>query len=148
MALLFTFILSWVPLIGPVQAIAQTDRVDPLAVLHEWDRDREAAYLAADPTKLAALYVSGSSAAAADLAIMDTYRERGLRVQRISQQFFSVQVLAVQPARIKLRTVERFAGGLVLGEGRCQQLAPTFPVRREVALVHDGNRWRVESVSR
>lgn len=135
----------------PAQA-AQPDptpaRADPLAVLHQWDRQREAAYVAGDSAKLADLYATGSTAAASDLAILESYRERGLRVQRMAQQFFSVKVVRAGPTLITLRTVERFAGGLAMGEGRCLRIPGDFPQQRLITMTYDGSRWRVESVSR
>jgi len=123
-------------------------QTDPLAVLHQWDQQREAAYVAGDSAKLADLYATGSTAAAADLAILESYRERGLRVQQVAQQFFSVRVVRAGPTLIALRTIERFAGGLALGEGRCLRIPGGFPAQRLITLTYDGARWRVESVSR
>lgn len=130
------------------QAPAAATEVDPLEVLHKWDQERQDAYVAADASKLTDLYADGSSAAKADVAVLEAYRERGLRVRQIQQQFFSAKVLGADPTHIRIRTVERFAGGLAMGEGRCQRIRPTFPQVRVISMVHDGTRWRVESVNR
>lgn len=120
----------------------------PLQVLQDWDAAREAAYQAGDTSKLADLYTPGSSAAAQDVAILEAYRERGLRVISLHQQFFSVDVLAVSPVSIKLRTIERFAGGLAFGEGGCQRIPSGMPEKRVITISYDGTRWRVGAVSR
>ncbi|MCB8992829.1 MAG: hypothetical protein H6530_02750 [Nocardioidaceae bacterium] len=134
-------------LVGSAGASALAEE-SPLDVLHDWDAARQAAYQAGDASKLTDLYVTGSSAAAQDVALLEAYSERGLRVISLRQQFFSVEVLAVSTVSIQLRTVERFAGGLAFGEGGCQRIPSGFPEKRAVTMTYDGTRWRVDSVSR
>jgi hypothetical protein len=117
-----------------------------LAVLHAWDSQRGAAYSRGDPRALARLYVPGSTAAAADVAIIRAYAARGLRVVGLTEQVFSARVDVLEPDRVRLHLVDRVAGAVV-GLGRCWPLPHDRARARTVVLLRSAGRWRVLRVA-
>lgn len=119
-----------------------------VAVLHAWDERREAAWRATDPEALRALYVPGSRAGAADLRLLRAYVARGLVVRRIETQVFAVEVLRAEGRILRLRVLDRVAGGDLVDGGRSRSLGTTPPAMRTIALERTpGAGWRVREVS-
>lgn len=121
------------------------DRIDPVLVLRDWDAARASAYAKADAGALRRLYVSGSTAARADAALLRSYAARGLEVW-LRAQVFSVQVLTATEADLALRVTDRTV--TVIGDGvRCRGLPASVPTTRLLRLTRVRGRWLMRSVS-
>lgn len=136
--------------VEPLETTAPAHRADLVAglgILREWDVRREAAWAASDIGALRALYVPGSGAGRADARLLEAYRARDLVVRRLLTQVFAVQVLDRRPATVRLRVLDRVAGGEVVRHGRAGPLASTRPLLREVVFRRTEGRWKVDEVS-
>lgn len=100
---------------APVQASVGSDGV--LAVLHDWDVRRAAAWAAGDPDALARLYAPRSRAGAADVALMRRYVARGLVVRGMRMQVLRVRVITARPRLLQLQVTDRLAAALAVGVG-------------------------------
>jgi hypothetical protein len=117
-----------------------------LGVLRAWDRDRAAAYSSGDVAALRRLYVPGSEAGQRDVAILRSYAARGLVVRGLRMQRLRADVLDRRRDRLRLRVLERVAGGTVVS-GTSRTALPTDRAgRRTVVLVRGAGGWRVASV--
>lgn len=117
-----------------------------VAVLHRWDRARAAAWASGDVAALRALYTARSAAGRADVALLTRYLDRGLRVRGLATQVFSVTVLATGPVRVRLRVVDRLAGGRACARDRCVPLPHDHADRRTITLRRSHGRWLVADV--
>lgn len=86
----------------------------PLAVLHEWDDRRSAAWAAGDPAALARLYTAGSSAGAADVRLLRRYAARGLRVRDLRMQLLGARILIDRPRLVELEVTDRLASAVAV----------------------------------
>ncbi|WP_310963107.1 hypothetical protein [Nocardioides terrisoli] len=120
---------------------------DPLAVLHQWDDARAAAWLRQDESGLRRLYVPGSTAARTDVRRLREYSDRGVQVVDLHTQIFSVRVLGRSGGSLRLVIVDR-AVGSGMGRQRCVAL-PVSPPRQRTVELHrgGGGAWLVASVS-
>jgi hypothetical protein len=133
---------------APTAAVRPVAAVVPaIDVLHEWDRRRAAAYAEGDVRALARLYAPRSTAARADVALLRAYLRRGLTVDSLTMQVFSVQVLTRRDGELTMRVVDRIAGGNVIGRSRCKPMPRDFPARHEMELHRVGGDWRVARVA-
>ncbi|WP_445255928.1 hypothetical protein [Nocardioides aurantiacus] len=114
-----------------------------LAVLGSWDRRRAAAWSAGDAEALRRLYVAGSRAGRADVRLLGEYAASGTRLRRLTTQVFAVDVLDRAPGRLRLRVVDRVAGGEVVRAGRVSALRSGPVVTRRVELVRRAAGWQV-----
>jgi hypothetical protein len=119
-----------------------------VAVLHQWDRARAAAWASGDVSALRALYTADSPAGRADVALLTRYLDRGLRVRGLTTQVFSVTVLANGPGLVRLRVVDRLAGGVACARDRCAPLPRDHADRRTITLRRGHGRWLVADVRR
>ena len=92
-----------------VDVHVRTARAHGLEVLRSWDARRAEAYAAGDVAGLRRLHVPGSPLARQDVAVLRRYRERGLRVTRLEQQVFSVDVHEAGARAVTMTVVERLA---------------------------------------
>ncbi|KRA32573.1 MULTISPECIES: hypothetical protein [unclassified Nocardioides] len=130
--------------------------VGSLAVLRDWDRSRAAAWAAGDPAALARLYVEGSRAGAADVAMLRAWRERGLRVEGMSMQVLAVELRSRTDRRLVLVVTDRLVGAKAVGWSRdgCCATSSTSGVRlpddqattRTLVFRKVGGRWVLGSV--
>lgn len=123
------------------------------AVLRAWDAHRAQAWAAGDARGLRDLYVPGSVAGRADVAMLARWRRRGLAVEGLTTQLLAVHVVSAGPRRLVLRVRDRVTGARVApagptstGPGPATPLAAGAEATWEVALRHLGGRWRVASV--
>lgn len=133
---------------APASAGATSDRDirRALAVLHMWDARRATAWARADPAALRRLYVPGSTAAEADVRLLDRWTARGFVVRRLRTQVFSASVLRSSATNLRLRLLDRVAGGEVyVGAGKAR-LPASPPAVRVVELRRGDGRWRMASV--
>lgn len=129
---------------GPVTAHGDVRRA--VRVLSRWDRARAAAYADGDRRRLADLYTRRSTARLADLALLEEYADRGLRVHDLRTQLLRLEVLHAAPRRLRLLVTDRAraratrTGGVVL-------LRPSPAGTRVVVLRREpAGTWRVSAV--
>lgn len=119
-------------------------RRGPAGVLAAWDERRSAAWADGDAGALRRLYVAGSRAGAADVALLRRYAGRGLRVEGLTTQVLALQVVERAPRRLVLRTTDRVVGARAVGGPSGSVPLPVGrPATREVVLVRRGGSWRV-----
>ncbi|HET6165843.1 MAG TPA: hypothetical protein VFE07_03380 [Marmoricola sp.] len=122
----------------------------PLAVLHEWDERRAAAWSGGDGDALGRLYTRRSTAGAADVALLHRYAARGLRVQDMRMQVLGVRVLARRPRMIVLEVLDRLDDAVVTrpGDSSAARRLPSDGVTTHhlVLRLVDG-RWLMARVS-
>lgn len=121
---------------------------DPaVAVLADWDRRRAAAYAAGDAASLRRLYTRGSRAGRRDVAVLEEYADRGLRVVGLRTQVLAVEVLVRRPERLVLAVTDRLAGAVAVGERREVALPRGRPVQRTITLRRQEGTWLVARVT-
>lgn len=119
-----------------------------LAVLHAWDAARARGLAADDPSALRALYLPGSSAGRADVALLASYRARGVEIAHVREQRFAIEVMRRAPATLAVRVLERVVGWVRSG-GRRITLPGEAATWRRITFRRDGTGlWRVASLSR
>lgn len=121
---------------------------EALAVLHRWDARRAAAWARTDPAALRRLYVTGSTAAEADVRLLGRWTARGLVVRRLRTQVFSVSVLHSSGRLLRIRLLDRVAGGEAYDGHHAMRLPVSRPVFRIVELRRANGAWRVAAVRR
>lgn len=119
----------------------------PAAVLAVWDSARADAWAAGDTRRLSRLYTPGSPAGRHDVAMLTRYLDRGLRVEELTMQRLSVDVLSTTAQRLVLRVRDRVTGGAVVGERVRAALPPDRPSVHTLVLRRVEGAWRVASVS-
>lgn len=98
-----------------------------LAVLHSWDLLRGRAWAGSDVGSLRSLYAPGSVEAGRDVRLLRAYTDRDLVVRRMQTQVFAARVLATGERSLRLRVLDRTAGGLLLVSGRPVPLPSSGP---------------------
>jgi hypothetical protein len=132
----------------PVPIAARPAERFALDVLREWDDRRAAAWAAGDPTLLARLYTRGSSAGAADLALLGRYRARGLVVRGIRMQLLRARVMASRPRLVVLEVTDRLASAVAYGPaGGARRLPGDVATVHELVLRRVEGEWRMVRVS-
>jgi hypothetical protein len=146
---------TWWQVAGPDRPAGQLPRspvVEPAsrveaAVLAGWDRRRAAAWAAGDVDALRALYLPGSGAGVADVALLRAWLRRGLRVEGLHTQVLARRVVDSRSGRIVLRVTDRVVGGVAVRAGGARARLPADrPERRTVTLVRHAGRWVVARV--
>ena len=132
---------------APAGAAPRADLVRALEVLHAWDARRAQAWADSDAAALGSLYVRGSGAGRADVRLLRAYEAHGFVVRRLVTQVFAVRVLHQDSIGLRLRVLDRVAGGEVRRDGHSQPLSSTPPVARILELRRVSGRWLAESVS-
>ena len=130
-----------------VQAPAAPERTAAVAVLHEWDAARAAAWREGDLRQLRDLYVGGSRVGRADVALLAAYVDRGMTVRGMRMQVAAVEVVSAADDRVELRVTDRMVGATATGHGRTFPLPQDRWSRRRVVLVRVADDWRVAAVS-
>jgi hypothetical protein len=121
-----------------------------LGVLREWDRRRASAWADGDEIALARLYLPGSSAGAADVALMRRYAARGLVVRGIRMQLLRARVLVARPRRIELEVTDRLTAAVavrLVDTATTRRLPADAPTTRTLELRRVGGRWLMARVS-
>ncbi|HEY6932862.1 MAG TPA: hypothetical protein VI452_05640, partial [Marmoricola sp.] len=78
--------------------------------------------------------------------LLRRYRARGLSVRGLRMQLLSLSVLAASPGRLRVRVVDRLAGGQACDGARCVPLPRDRADRRTITLRRTAGRWRVAAV--
>jgi hypothetical protein len=135
---------------APSAAVATTLQDRALAVLDAWDVRRAAAWAAGDARRLAALYPAGSSAGAADAALLRRYADRGLVVRGMQMQVLRVRVLAMRPRLVEVEVTDRLTGAVAarVADPTTVRALPADPATTRVLVLRrvDG-RWLMARVS-
>jgi hypothetical protein len=131
-----------------VQVDAPPKSMRAVDVLHDWDRARARAYASRDLGALRALYVAGSSAGTADVAILRSYLRRGLRVEGMRMQLIGLEVLRPGPGRLRLRVTDRLHGAVAVdASGTRVPLPRDQASTRIITLRRVADSWRVAAVA-
>lgn len=122
---------------GPVAVVAPTARdvgtaraVGSLVVLRDWDRARARAWEDGDVRSLRRLYAPGSLAGGRDVAMLQRWTGRGLRVRGMAMQVVAVALHRRTEHRLVLVVTDRLVAAVAVGGGR------------EIALPRDGETTR------
>jgi hypothetical protein len=121
-----------------------------LAVLDAWDVRRAAAWATGDAEQLGALYTAGSTAGAADVALLARYAGRGLVVHGMRMQVLRVRVLTVRPRRVEVEVTDRLTGAVAarVTDPTSVRALPADPATtRLLVLRRVGGRWLMARVS-
>lgn len=127
--------------------VSVNEAVAAVGVLHDWDRARARAWAAADPAALRRLYVPGSRAGQRDLAMLDRWAARGLRVRRMAMQVLSVALRFRSERRLVLVVTDRLsaAEAVPAGGGPARLLPRDGETTRRLELRRTGKAWRLVS---
>ena len=110
------------------------------------DATRAKAFVADDEERLGEVY-SDERAARADIEVLRSYRERGLRLEGMLLVRNSCRVTARSRRSVTLDVVDRLGPTSVrTKDERRQDLPRDQPTRRFVELVRVGDGWRVAAV--
>lgn len=127
--------------------VVSAARSSPLALLHEWDARRADAWERSDDRALRRLYVPGSAAGAADVALLRRYRARGAVVRDLRMQVLGYTELARTPRLLRLRVTDRVASAEVVGAGIGAGPLPRDSARtRTLELRRLDGTWRMGRV--
>ena len=127
----------------PVAAAQPTRAGRALAVLHHWDRRRAAAWSHADPSGLARLYTPGSRTGRRDVADLERWRGRGLRVVGLHQQVAAVRLAGAARGRFVLVVTDRTVGAVAVGDGRRTPMPQSAWATHRISLRRSGSGWQV-----
>lgn len=92
------------------ESVGMARAVSSLAVLRDWDRARADAWAAGDADALRRLYVRGSGAGRADVAMLRRWSGRGVRVEGMTMQVLAVELRARTARRVVLVVTDRLVG--------------------------------------
>lgn len=115
-------------------------------VLRHWDAARARAWTTSDPVALARLYTPGSVAGRRDVAMLRAWRERGVRVTRLTTQVLRVRVVRAEERRLVVEVTDRVAEVRTVGLGDTTLPQDRASTRRVFFARSDG-RWLVAAVS-
>ena len=135
---------------GPWSVAPTPAEARAVAVLHDWDVHRSAAWAAGDADRLAALYTARSTAGTADVALLRRYATRGLVVRGLSMQLLRTRVLTLRPRLLELEVTDRLSRAVAVrrsdpGQGR--PLPVDTATTRVLTLRKVGDRWLMARVS-
>ena len=128
----------------PAGAVPAVD--GPREVLRVWDAARERAWTSGDPEALRRLYTPRSLAGRRDVAMLEAWSARGVRLTTLSTQVLRLQVVDERERRLVLVLTDRVARA----EADGVPLPADRPTTRRLVLVRpDGADapWRVAAVS-
>ncbi|WP_133434145.1 hypothetical protein [Aeromicrobium phragmitis] len=130
-------------LIAILATLLPSAAASPCLVLDGLDLQREIAYAQANPSGLAAIYATGSTAGAADDRALADYRARGIRVIGADLERRSCEPSGPET----VRTIERLGPAVaVLPDGTERALPRDGWNQRDIALVVEDGRWRIGAV--
>ena len=134
-------------LLAALLTLAPGQPADAAAVLHAWDDRRAAAWAAGDPAALRALYLPVSTAGRSDVAMLQAWQRRGLRVEGLRMQLLDLDVRRAATDRLELVVTDRLTGAVAAGPGVRLELPHDRATTRRIVLVRLGARWRVAQAS-
>lgn len=128
------------------RSISVTRAVSSLAVLRDWDRARADAWAAGDADALRRLYVRGSGAGRADVAMLRKWAGRGMRVEGMSMQVLAVELRARAARRVVLVVTDRLVGARAVASGAEVELPHDLATTRRLVFRKVGGAWLLASV--
>jgi hypothetical protein len=144
-----------------VRAIGSADRLarvparpvraaqpDWSTILDRLDRRRESAYATNDRASLGAVYVADSPVLRHDLAMLEAYAERGVRLTGVRLRTFDVQLLGQSGPYVRLRVVDRLDRPTAHGADGSVRLPRDRATPRVVVLRDATAGWRIAAVRR
>ena len=130
---------------GPERAAAVRPAARGIDVLRSWDLRRAGAWAAGDAPALRALYLPGSRTGRRDVAMLEAYLRRGLRVTTMQRQVLAVRVRSRDARTLSLVVTDRLAEARVTGGTRAA-LPRSRPATRRIVLRRTPSGWRVAEV--
>lgn len=127
------------------RSISVTRAVSSLAVLRDWDRARADAWAAGDADALRRLYVRGSGAGRADVAMLRKWASRGARVEGMSMQVLAVELRARTARRVVLVVTDRLVGARAVAAGAEVALPNDLATTRRLVFRKAGSAWLLAS---
>jgi len=123
-----------------------TDDDPECLVLGGLDAARAQAFVSGDAQRLREVYVD-ARAASADVEVLQSYEERGLRLDGMLLVRKSCRVLDRSERRVTLDVVDRLGPTTVwTANGHHRDLPRDHPTRRVVVLAQTGVGWRIAAV--
>lgn len=117
-----------------------------LRLLRGWDSRRSRAWASADAAGLRRLYAAGSAAGRRDLAMLRSWRDRGLVVRGMRMQVLDLHVGALAPGRVRMVVTDRLVGAVAVRGARRLDLPRDAPTTRRLTFVRRDGRWRLAAV--
>lgn len=111
------------------------------------DQARAAAFALADPGLLHRTYTD-ASVAAADRAVVESYRRRGVRVVGAVMHRMSCAVASRTADRVELDVLDRLGPAVAIThDGRSRALPRDTPTRHRITLLRTPDGWRIAAVA-
>lgn len=139
-----------VPDKGPSEDVAPPGSPPAASLLREWDRRRARAYARGDVAGLRRLYADGSRASTSDVALLQDYKRRGLRVERLRMQLLAVEVVDHDPGHWRLKVTDRVSSAVAVG-ARSRVVLPRDTASTRVVTLQRASAdatWKVTAVTR
>lgn len=128
-------------------ATAGSSHTGPRDTLRRWDVRRAEAWASGDAVALRSLYTRRSVAGDRDVAMLQQYADRGLRV-RLYTQVLAADVVTDTDSRVVLVVTDRLASAVAVGRDRRVVLPTDEPSTRRITLTRVGTgEWRVAAVT-
>jgi hypothetical protein len=122
------------------------DRDPECLVLGGLDAVRTEAFVTGDVSLLSHVYAD-DRVAKADVAMLRSYRERGLRLEGMAMLRESCRVTDRSPGRVVLDVVDRLGPTAArTGDGKRLELPTDRPTRRTVVMHEIDDAWRIAEV--
>ena len=120
-----------------------TEAASSLSVLRDWDRARSSAWARGDLAALRRIYLAGSRVGAHDVAMLQRWVARGLRVRGLTMQVLSVELRVRTDRRIVLDVTDRLADAVAMpaGGGHRRPLPRDGLTTRRLAFRMTGSGW-------
>jgi hypothetical protein len=137
----------------PAEVLPAAPDRGALRVLAEWDARRATAWASGDLRALGRLYVDGSAAGAADVALLRRYLARGLVVRGLRMQVLRARVLTSRPRLLEVEVTDRVAAAVAAPPGTrptragSRRLPSDAATTRRLVLRRVGGLWLMEQVS-
>jgi len=117
-------------------------------MLDRLDRRRESAYAANAPASLRAVYVAGSAVLRHDLAMLEAYAQRGVRLTGVRLRTLDVQLLGRSGPYVRLRVVDRLDRPTAHGADGSVRLPRDRATPRVIVVRDAADGWRIAAVRR
>lgn len=120
-------------------------------ILRLWDAAREQAWASGSTPSLSRLYAPGSSAGAADKAMLKLWKAEGLRVLEMGRTITNLEIVTMAPGQLVVQFDETRHPVVVVGAGieelvNPPEMTPGAAQSRTVELRETEGTWRVVSV--
>jgi len=117
-------------------------------VLDRLDRLRSRAFERLRPSMLRRVYRCGSAVLRHERAVLDDYRDRGVRLLGVRLRLTDVRLLSASASKVTVRVVERLGSTSAVVGPRRVQLPVDAPTSRLLHLVRSAGGWRIAAARR